>query len=140
MKVFDFDKVNLIITESDGSQTIAAGFANNSTIDAAYKNDAYTPHIGAKGMDDAAFAKNNDKSGTIKIKIMNTSDFNKKLMDLYNGSETFAIKIIDGNDLGKSEASGAECVIQKPADYIRGADIQSQEWTIGVLNLVINYD
>ncbi len=140
MKVFDFDKVILTITESDGTQTIGTGFANNSTINAEYKNDAYTPHIGAKGMDDAAFAKNNDKSGTVKFKIMNTSDFNKTLTKLYNSSETFALDILDGNDLGKSEVKGAECVIQKPAPWTRGADIQGEEWTVGVLNLVMNYN
>ncbi len=140
MNTYDFDKVNLILTDQDGNQYIITGFANNSTIDAEYKNDAYTPHIGAKGGDDAAFAVNNDHSGTVKFKIMNTSDSNKILTTLYNSRDTFATKIVDGNDLGKSEVSGAECVMQKPAPWSRGEEIQGQEWTIGVLNLVTNYD
>ncbi len=139
MKVFDFDKVNMILTNAEGEQAILSGFANGSTIEAEYKNDAFTAHIGAKGMNDAAYAKNNDHSGTVKCTIMNTSESNKVLMDFYNSSSTFSLQIVDGNDLGKSEVSGEECVVEKPATWSRGAEIEGQEWTIGVLNLVINY-
>ena len=61
-----FRKVNLILTSEDESYVIV-GYANNSNIDAEYKNDAYTEHVGAKGGDDVAWAVNNDRSGTIKF-------------------------------------------------------------------------
>ena len=141
MKTFDFSKVNLILTEStSGAQHIVTGFANNSTIDAAYAGDAFTKHIGAKGGDDAAFAVNNDHSGTIKFKLMSTSESNKTLVALYNNRTEFSAYIVDGNDISKSECGGDSCILQKPADYSRGEEIQSPEYTIGVLNLKINYD
>lgn len=139
MKTYDFRDVNVIITNSAGVQNIITGFANNSTIEADMKNDAFTIHVGAKGGDDVAAARNNDHSGTIKFKLMNTADSNKDLIELYNSGNTFSTKIVDGNDLGKSEADAPECVIQKPAPFTRGEEIQGLEWTIGVLNLSIHY-
>lgn len=136
---YDFKKVNLILASS-GYTYVVTGFANNSNIDAEYKNDAYTVHVGAKGGDDVAYAVNNDRSGTIKFKLMDTSPSCAILMRLYRNRVNFSTSIVDGNDTTKSTVKSSNCVIEKPGTYSRGNDVQGQEWTIGCPDLDIEYE
>lgn len=136
---YDFRKVNLMLTYYDETYAIV-GYANNSNIDAEYKNDAYTEHVGAKGGDDVAWAVNNDRSGTIKFKLMDTSPSNAVLLNIYKNRLDFSAMIVDGNDSSKSTVKSQHCVIQKPATYSRGNDVQGQEWTIGCNDLDIEYE
>lgn len=134
---YDFNKVNLIISYSAG-QHYVTGFANGSTIDAEKKSDKYTPHTGAKG--DTSYAKNNDNSGTIKFKVKMDSPSNKVLNTLVQNDETFTAQIVDANNSSKGKAGGSNCVVMKGSNFVRGAAIQDQEWTLGVPNLNIEYD
>jgi hypothetical protein len=128
MQAYNFKKVNLILTVN-GQQIYITGFASGSTIDVAHKSDKYTPHIGAKG--DTTFAKSNDQSGTIAFKTKSDSPSNSFLYTLDQNDDEFDVLIVDGNDTGASKVNSSGCVMQKPADYTRGADIQALTWTIG---------
>lgn len=135
--IYDFNKVNLIISYS-GGQHYVTGFSNGSTIDAERDSDKYTKHTGAKG--DVTYAKNNDNSGTIKFKTKMDSPSNKVLNLLTQSDEEFNVQIVDGNDSSKGKAGGGNCVVMKGGGFNRGTAIQDQEWTIGVPNLAIEYD
>ena len=136
---YDFRQVNLMLSYEDETYAVV-GFGNNSNIDVEFKNDAYTEHVGAKGGEDVAWAVNNDRSGTIKFKLMDTSPSCAVLQHIYKNRLDFSAMVVDGNDSSKSAAKCQHCVIQKPGTYSRGNDVQSQEWTIGCNDLDIEYE
>lgn len=129
---YDFNLVNLIVNYSGGQEYIT-GFSNGSEITVARNSDKYTPHVGAKG--DTSYAKTNDNSGTIVFTLKHDSPSNILLSLLAKSDDTFTTQLVDGNDIGKAKAGGGECVIMKPADMPRGAEIGEREWTIAVPNL-----
>lgn len=131
---FDFDLVNLIINYSGGTHYVT-GYSNGSSINVARNSDKYTPHTGAKG--DTTYAKTNDNSGTIVFTLKHDSYSNKVLSKLAKSDDSFTTQLVDGNDAGKAKAGGSECVIMKPADMSRGAEIGEREWTIAVPNLTM---
>jgi hypothetical protein len=137
MQAYDFKKVNLILTVN-GQQIYITGFASGSTIDVAHKSDKYTPHIGAKG--DVSYAKSNDQSGTITFKTKSDSPSNPFLYSLDEADDEFDVLIVDGNDIGASKVNSSQCVMQKPADYTRGSDIQALTWTIGCAVVKTTYN
>lgn len=134
MRPYDFSLVNLIINHGQGTHYLT-GFANGSSINVARNSDKYTPHVGAKG--DTSYAKTNDNSGTIVFTLKHDSPSNKVLSRLSKGDDTFTTQLVDGNDTGKAKAGGSECVIMKPSDMSRGAEIGEREWTIAVPNLTM---
>lgn len=136
-KSYDMKNVNLLITTS-ASQFYVTGFSSGSSITAEKSKDKYTIHTGIKG--DSSYAKNNDNSGTIKFKIKIDSQSNGPLYALAQSDETFNAAIIDANDSSKSKVNAADCVIQKPANYERSAELKDGEWTIGCPSMDIQYD
>ncbi|WP_125153668.1 phage structural protein [Clostridium rectalis] len=131
---YDFNLVNLIISYSAGTHYVR-GFSNGSQITTARNTDKYIAHSGAKG--DTSFAKTNDNSGTIVFTLKHDSPSNKVLSLLAKSDEEFSVQMVDGNDSSRAKTGGNRCVIMKPADMIRGAEISEREWTIAVPNLEI---
>lgn len=132
------NKVNLIIT-TGAAQFYVTGFSSGSAITAEKAKDKYTGHTGIKG--DVTYAKNNDNSGTIKFKTkIDSHDTNQQLYQLAQSDDTFDVSIIDANDSSKSKVTAKDCVIQKPANYERSAEIKDGEWTIGCPSMDIQYD
>jgi hypothetical protein len=132
IRPYNFKNVNLILN-SEAGQHYVTGFANGSEIVAERNSDKYTPHVGAKG--DTTFAATNDDSGTITFTLKTDSPSNKVLSKLSKGDTTFDTQIVDGNDNSKGYAGGTDCIIMKPANFSRGAEIGEREWVIGVPNL-----
>lgn len=129
---YDFNLVNLIINYTGGSHYVV-GYSNGSDITVSRSSDKYTPHVGAKG--DTSYAKTNDNSGTIVFTLKHNSPSNRVLSQLSKGDNTFSVQLVDGNNESRAKAGGSECVIMKPADMVRGAEIGEREWTISVPNL-----
>lgn len=129
---YDFIKVNLIINYVGGSEYVT-GFANGSKIKTARASDKYSKHTGAKG--ETSYAKTNDNSGTIEFTLKHDSPSNKTLSKISKGDDTISVQVVDGNDIGRMKAGGSDCVIMKPADSERGAEISERAWIINVPNL-----
>jgi hypothetical protein len=136
-KAYDSKDVNILISTSTG-QFYITDFSSGSSITAEKSSDMYSQHKGMKG--DIHWAKTNDNGGTIKFKITQDSDSNKELYSLAASGEFFNTSIIDASEASKSKAVSKKCVIQKPANYERKAEITDSEWTIGCTVLDISYD
>ena len=139
MKVYNFNKVNLIISSSSG-QFYVTGFKEGTNIEAERESDKFTIHKSAKG-DRVAFAATNDRSGTIQFTLMSDSNLcNKELQKLADAEEEFDAQIVDGNDTTKSNVTATTCVIKKPAKYDRGQEITDSQWVIWAGIMEMDYD
>lgn len=136
MSTYDVSKVNVVINYS-GGQTYLTGFANGTNIAAERDSDSMAAHKGLKG--DVSFSKTNDNSGKITFSLKHDSPDNKLMNQLTSSVEQFQCQVIDGNDDGKVECGGSNCVVLRPANLTRGAEIGAQEWSVYVPNLAFNY-
>lgn len=99
-------------------------------------NDSAAHKIGTDG--EMTVSISADRSGTVKFRLMQTSDSNSFLSGLINAQENGAFvpifvqfKDVRGNDLG----SGTQGYINRPATMTRGTNANSQEWIITVERL-----
>ena len=98
--------------------------------------DSAAHTIGADGEMTVSLSTN--RSGTARFRLLSTSDSNALLSGLISAQENGAfvpvfvqMKDNRNNDLG----SGTQGYIQRPANMVRGANTQPQEWTIVVERL-----
>ena len=108
----------------------------DDVITLARRNDSASDVVGTDG--EMSVAISGDRSGTVVFRLSQTSDSNTALSLLIQSQESGAFvpifvqfKDIRGNDLG----SGTQGYINKPADMVRGTNVNAQEWTITVERL-----
>ena len=124
-KMFDFDKVNIIV-----NGRYLTDFFEGSTVNIARAADSQIKHTGTKG--EIAFAKNNDKSGSLTFSLQHTSS-SKDMLDRYARSGEFiSVAVIDSNNDGSMNIQNNQCMITKQADITRGLEIAAREWTIDI--------
>lgn len=108
----------------------------DDTIQLARLNDSGSHKIGTDG--EMTVSISADRSGEVIFRLMQTSTDNALMSGLVTSQENgifvpvfVQFKDVRGNDLG----SGTQGYIPRPADMVRGANANAQEWRIVVERL-----
>jgi hypothetical protein len=130
--LYDPSKVQLTI---DGN--IATGLDDQNFIRAERNNDQYAVKAGAYG--GSVRTRNNDRSGTITVRFLQTSPMIAKLRALEKQSSTFAVVITDNNPDGDNGATAEKAWVKKPSPFSRAAkDEETYTVVFETHNLVLN--
>lgn len=108
-----------------------SGYADGTFITASRRNPTFSMVSGADG--ETARAKSNDKTGTIVITLLQTSQSNdflsaKALLDELTGNGVGPILIQDL--LGTTLVQGETAFIEKYADITLAKETEAREWTL----------
>ena len=117
-----------------------SGFSEGSVVSVEYDEDAFSLQIGADG--EGTRSKSNNRSATISIKTMQSSDSNTILdafrkADEYGNAGTFPLMIKDGS--GDSLHAAETAWIQKAPSATYDVTATEREWTIRTDNLQSSY-
>lgn len=128
-----YDTAQLFITYNG---FLLGGFMDGTFLVVERNEETWLPHVGADG--EYARARNRNKSGKVKITLMQTSSSNDFLsaqasLDETTGANTGALQVKDGG--GRTVLSGADAFISKPAVVEYGKEIAGREWTLEVPQL-----
>lgn len=132
MDVLTYDplKVNLII----GNVAIT-GFAEGSMIEVERNEDAVYPYVGTQG--EVSYAESADKTGIIKIVLMQTSpsvQYLNTLAKQKGDDAAFPVSVVNMNTNGIS-ASGTKARVKKMASETIDKEITEREFEIFVADL-----
>lgn len=133
MKTYDFKSVAVII-----GGRIMSGFAEgDDAIQIGFDNNHWSTQVGADG--EVTRSKGNNNTGTLKIKLQQTSESNDVLSAFYQSdrlanSGKFPLMVKDNS--GTSLYVAEDAWIEKVADSSFGANAGDREWTIKIANLV----
>lgn len=136
MKDYSFLDTLLIVSGVD-----IEGFSDGDDVIAMERlTDSAGHKIGADG--EMTVAISADRSGVVKFKLSQSSSSNSYLSGLVSLQENgvftpifVMLKDIRGNDIG----TGTQGYIPKPANMVRGAGVNDQEWSIVVERLDLLY-
>jgi hypothetical protein len=135
-----YSMVNMVVTINGVQIT---GFADgDDVIQVKRRVDAASDKMGAGG--DMAVSISTDKSAEITLRLLQTADSNSYLQTLTNSQEflgaDFVPVQIDVRDLRRlDEAHSTSGYMKKPAEWQRGAAVNTQEWVIVCENLSQNF-
>lgn len=133
-KIFNADEVTLSI----GNRLIDAGFSDGEFISIEESSPRIVKAVGTDG--EVTIGRHNDRSATITIKLMSTSDGNDVLQDMADSNEdgpglpgVKPLYIRDRN--GRAIHEGEHCWVEEmpSATYDRVATVR--EWKLGVARL-----
>lgn len=136
MKVYSFQNTVVLVNGVE-----LTGFADgDDVIGIRRRVDSATDKVGADGSMMVALSA--DKSGEVTLRLLQTSSSNKYLNSLMalqeGGAKTFVpISLMFTDTYRNDTATGTIGYLKKPADVIRGAAGNSQEWVIVVERLDI---
>ena len=132
VQTYDADQVSINV----GPFTLSE-FAPDSFVTITMTSEAWTMQIGATGA--AARSKTNDRSATISIKLMQTSDSND-LLDGFRKSDELAnagiFPLLIKDNSGRSLYAAETAWVQKMPDSEFARDATAREWIIATDNLV----
>lgn len=131
-RAYNSQNVTGIITYK-GQKNFIVGVEKGSSFKASKNSDKYKMQGGMKG--EGAFSATNDNSGKIEFSLMQDSPTNKLLDEICNDDETFDIEITDGNEISRGFVVATECVLNKQADWERGAEMKARKWVVSCPNL-----
>ena len=119
--------------------SIDSGRAEGDFVTTKYDSETFTKKVGADG--EVTRSKTNNTSGTATIKVMQTSDGHRILMQLdalgrasANGSDIAEFQIRDR--LGGILEHADQAWIEKAPDSPNGKEAGEREWTLGLGELV----
>lgn len=127
MKEYGAKKVSVVV-----NGTPITGFMDGSQVTVARNVESSTMHIGADGK--GTKVVNADKSGSVVIRLAQSSLSNAVLSALEATNATFPIIIKDTN--GNSLHSGAKAFISAPPSSEYAQELSPREWTIMVEALI----
>jgi hypothetical protein len=131
IKTYAPDKVSVVL-----GGAIMSGYAEDGFVKIEVATEAFTKHVGADG--EVSRTRNTDKSGTITLKLKQTSDSNDVLSALYNTDITTLqgyLPVIVKDNVGRTLAAGSSAWIQKLPEAEFGKEIGDREWIIEVADL-----
>lgn len=131
IKTYAPDKVSVVF-----GGAIMSGYAEDSFVKVEVATEAFTKHVGADG--EVSRTRNTDKSGTITLKLKQTSDSNDVLSAFYNADITTLqgyLPVIVKDNVGRTLAAGSSSWIQKLPEAEFGKEIGDREWVIEVADL-----
>lgn len=132
MDVLTYDplKVNLVV-----NNVVITGFADGTMIEVERNEDAIMPYVGTQG--EVAIAESADKTGTVKITLMQTSPsvgFLNMLAKQKGDDAAFPISVVNMNTNAIS-ASGTKARVKKMATESIDKEVKEREFEIFVADL-----
>ena len=127
MEQYSADKVSIIV---DG--TPITGYAEGAFVDVARAVESAKLYMGADGK--GVMVINPDKSGTIVIRLKQTSLSNRVLTFLEATSAIFPVIVKDTN--GDSLHAGAKAFVSSMPASSYAQELNAREWTIMVESLI----
>lgn len=115
-----------------------SGFADGTFVEADRDGDSFTKHVGADG--EVARSANADKSGTVKVTLLQTAAANDLLSaeltkDELTRANTGSVFVKDL--MGRTLVVGADAWLLRPAKVTLGKEVEGREWTIVVSKIEI---
>lgn len=112
------------------------GFADGTFVTVARDNPSFTSLTGSDG--EGARSKSNDKSGTVTITLLQTSESNDALsavalLDENTGDGVAPLMVVDKS--GRTICAAETAWIEKPADAEFAREISNREWVLKTDNL-----
>lgn len=132
-----YDPLAIVVTLGEN---IITGFADGTFVNAERASDSFTKTVGASG--EVARTRSRDKSGSITLTLMASSQANDLLTALYledellgTGTRPLMVKDLNGTTL----CSAINCWVKKPASVEFGKDLSNREWALDcdVLNMIV---
>jgi hypothetical protein len=113
------------------------GFADGTFVTVARDNPSFNSIVGSDG--EGARAKSNDRSATVTVTLVQTSDSNDALsaamnLDELSGDGVGALMIKDNS--GRTLVQAETAWLEKPADLEFAREITNREWSIKTNELV----
>jgi hypothetical protein len=115
------------------------GFADGEFVTVERRSDTFALKVGADG--ESAGSNTNDRSGSIKVKLLQTSLGNSHLSQMHtldqngpNGAGIGTLAIVDRSS-GITLARADHAWVLKPGAASRGKEITEVEWTLETNNL-----
>ena len=132
-KTYDPLQVSVIV-----GAHIVTGFADGTFVSVERNNQTFELVSGASG--ETARSKSNDRSGTITITLLQTSESNSVLQgfataDELSNSGKFPVIVKDNN--GESLYEATEAWIQQPATAEFSKEISEREWVLETGQLIM---
>ena len=134
-KVYDADQISMVVI----GIPIVGGYADDEFCTIEQNEADFVTKVGTDG--EVTRSKTNNRSATVKIKLMQSSDSNAALSTISNldrsvpnGGGVGPLLIRDRQ--GTTLYTAAKCWIEKAPDATFARAAGPREWTIGVANLV----
>ena len=127
---FDPQKVNLVV-----KGVAITGFAEGTMIEIERNEDAIIPYVGTQG--EVAFAESADKTGVIKVTLMQTSPsvgYLNTLAKQKGDDAAFPVSVVNMNTNAIS-ASGTKARVKKMATETIDKEVKEREFEIYVADL-----
>lgn len=133
MRTYNPKKVQVIFQNQ-----ILTGFADGSFVDIERNADQFALVVGADG--EGARAASADKSGTVKVTLLQTSAGNDILSaalttDEFTNVNTGPLMVKDAS--GRTLALAAEAWVKKYAPVSFDKEVKAREWTLESADLII---
>ncbi|QBH97295.1 DUF3277 family protein [Limnobaculum zhutongyuii] len=119
---------------------LISGFSDGDAISVKRAEELYTLKVGIDG--GVARSRNANKSGTIEIKLLQTSKVNDELSDMFyvdnfgeDGSPVLPISITDGN--GRTLCSAGQAWLKAVPEITFGKDIGERSWAFDCADLKV---
>ena len=119
--------------------TILSGYMTGTFIEVARNEKLFNQTVGVDG--EGADVKSNNKSGTVKVTLMQTSLTNQALSTIHAADEisnagVYPLTIKDNNGFDLHFSPG--CRLEGPPDAPYADNIESREWTFICASLSMN--
>ncbi len=135
MQTYSFKNVSLLVN----GRAITDYYSGDDVIIASRREDAASDVVGAGGQ--MAVSIHANESGTVVFRLKQTSADAGYLYGLVNASQKGSFTVASAQIIDPQRrdlAAGTFGYILKPADMIRGQEINVQEWTIVLERLVMS--
>lgn len=129
VNVYDALQVSVVV-----DNIFITGFADGSMVECSKDEDNFSAKVSAQG--DVGIAKTNNKLGTIKVNLAQTSPSVTFLNSLANSGKIFPIWVNSNSDV-KEKIGGTKAMVKKPADASFSGEIESREYEIQVFDYTV---
>lgn len=123
MEVYDANKVSILV-----NNIALFGFADGDMV--ACSKDSNNVEIKSDAQGNASAAVNNDKMGTVRIDLAQTSPCYAKLVDIANRQLKVPVFVING----KEKIGGSQAFVEKLPDAAFGKSVATRSFTFKVLD------
>lgn len=127
---------NLVFVSIAG-RPIDSGRSESEFVSTEYNAEHVAETVGADG--ETTVARTNNNSGTIKIKLVQTSSGHTLLTQLYAMAKRTpggALMDFEVRDINGAMLEHCECYFKKPPANPYGANALEREWTLGTGDLI----
>jgi hypothetical protein len=128
MPKYSTEKVHIIFN----SGLVMTSFAEDDFVEAERNTEKRSFSVGAKG--EVIVNESANNTGTVTVKLKQTSPTNKDLRDLYKSGAAFDINVTDDNP-NTANVSGSEAYVKNTPGKSNGTEVGETEWEI----LVVDY-